>query len=151
VPATSKECRPIFRSSTCQRRFFLPHHFCCRNIFIPHDKDSFSRPQVRSAGQFFARAPVSEDFSYLIVFAVETFSFPTIRIRFAFRFSPRWFLPPRILLFLLGFGRPHPCFDSRYLALIPLLEMSSPVSCFRARPRISSSVDRFLQSLIFIL
>jgi hypothetical protein len=36
-----KECRPVFRLSTCQRRFFLPQCFCCRNIFVPHDKDSF--------------------------------------------------------------------------------------------------------------
>jgi hypothetical protein len=40
-PAASKECRPIFCSSTCQRIFFLPRHFCCRNIFVPCDKDSF--------------------------------------------------------------------------------------------------------------
>jgi hypothetical protein len=85
-PLTSKECRPVFRSSTCQRRF-LP--FVSLLAGFCHPRFLHSRSALAD------RTPA--------------------------------------------------------LIRVTWLEMSSPTSCLRVRPRISSSADRFLRGLIFVL
>jgi hypothetical protein len=41
-PLASKECRPVFCSSTCQRRFFLPFIFVAKTFLFPATRIFFT-------------------------------------------------------------------------------------------------------------